>query len=188
MQRAKKRVTLVCIIRSSRPVHHRLISVLTHTKFRVRTYRSFRRISHSVLTTTPSLILLSLALPIGSNRRVYRRIHHRSRIPVVILASHAARVSRIVTVALNTSSFIPGPCDTHILITHVGTLLHHATTTNRHDALIRGKLRLSLTHSVIVGVRANADARLAGGRLHVLSLLLNHTNGVISHSTVVRSL
>lgn len=109
-----------------------------------------------------------------------------TRIPVVFVATGSARGSAIAKFGLKTSSCVSGPFSLHRIVTHIGTMLHHATAMRARGTPRRVACR-ALAVSVAGGGMDVSSRRmtLAGGRFRVLFLLLRGGNHMFSHRSVL---
>lgn len=107
-------------------------------------------------------------------------------IPVVFVATGSARGSAIANFGLKTSSCVSGPFSLHRIVTHIGTMLQHATATRARETP-----RQLICRSLIVSVAgggidvSNRRIRLAGGRFRVLLLLMRGGKHMFSHRSVL---
>lgn len=115
-------------------------------------------------------------------------MHSISGIPVVFLSSEGRGVSVVVTVGVNKSSFVRGPFSLSVLLTGVDTLVHQGCACRRSRGVhfVRHNLGLGIAGSAVrFGKR---DGRLDQGRFVLLRLVVQGVKGVISESSLVRTL
>lgn len=142
-----------------------------------------------VSVTSCRLLLLSIVVNRVSKFGVTDVLGGRrgaTSVPVVFLATGSARGSVLANFGLKTSSCVSGPFSVHRIITHIGTILHHASSGR---GIPRGRYlgcrALSLSAGHVGTSMSKRRIPLAGGRFRVLGLLLRGGKGIFSHRRVL---
>lgn len=186
--RVRGTVTLVCVMRSSRDVHRVRDVTLGGDGCVIDTFRGTGRFCGGLSRLMPSLVLLSIVLPSRDNCSVIEGLegHPTARsVPVVVIATGAARVSVVGKLSKNTSSCVGGPFSVVRLVAEMGTLLEEATG-RRPGLLGLSSLIVSRRHRIIaIGGR---PISLACGRCRLLELLVNDRNVIVAESIVVEDI
>ncbi len=110
-----------------------------------------------------------------------------SGIPVVFVSSTDSGVGVMVTVGVNTSSFVTGPFSRDILVTGLNTVLHHACSFSSSIAILRRENTLLGANSGALAVNSRGIS-LSGGRCEVVLALVRGGNEIMDHRGLVSTL
>ncbi len=173
----------ILIVEDEEKIRRELQTLLEKNGYTVSAADDFSDIPAVILTMAPDLVLLDLNLPVNDGFYICREVRKTSDVPIIVVTSADSDMDELMSLNMGADDFISKPYNIHILLAHIGSVLHRAG--GRKTSLVLSHRGVSLD---VLGSSASYNGKktdLTRNELGILKLLMENAGIVLSRNDLI---
>lgn len=178
-----KAMERIFIVEDEEKIRSELKTVLEKNGYTVEAAAEFGDIPRQIMEAAPDLVLLDINLPVNDGFYICREIRRQSDIPVIVVTSSDSDMDELMSLNVGADDFITKPYNIHILLAHIGTVLHRVKGPGRSFVITHKGLSLDVLGSSAGHRGKKAD--LTKNELGILKYLMEHAGAVVSRNELI---